>query len=202
MSSDANGEAISPCRVTIRIDPAEFRREGREDAAAPGPDRGIRETSRRRSGNRETADDLEQVLGSQPLEPERSPPGGIGTGHRTGPGPRSGGSAARRARSQAAPGGSGAPPRRRSGRRADRAAAHPFRQPKESPSSPCRHAGMDAETLADAAEQGELQSLVHPAAKWGKNRQANTRRPGRGKVSTRIVRSSGRTPATRAWRAI
>ena len=148
------------------------------------------------------AHDLEQVLRPQPLQPERGPLGGIRPGHESAPGPRSGGIAARKARPPAAPGGSIAPPRRRSDHRANPEAGHPFRAAGSRAHR--RHAGTRP-GCHSARGCGPAVRVSTPGAscrRTGKGLPGRASPAGSRKVSTRIVRSSGTTPATRAWRAI
>ena len=84
--SEANGEATSARRVTTRIAPA---LDGVEERAEPGQVEVVVEAFAigldhdREVG--EPADDLEQVLGAEPLEPERGPLRRVGPGHQQGP---------------------------------------------------------------------------------------------------------------------
>ena len=86
ISSEANGEGISPRRVTTRI---VARRDRVEERAEAGQVEVVVEAfaigldDDREVG--ELADDLEQVLGPEPLEPERRPLRRVGPGHQQGP---------------------------------------------------------------------------------------------------------------------
>ncbi len=123
------------------------------------------------------AHDLKQILRPQPLQPERGPPGGIRPGHEQRPGRVL-------AKSQ---------PVKRGLRQlqADQALRLVGGQTLEQVEGRVIHSGqpdqesvvamqargLDAVALADAAQQCELQSLVHPAAERGQDRQAEV--PGR-----------------------
>ena len=82
ISSEANGEAISPWRVTTRIAPWPIASSKR--AQARQLKIGIEALPERFHDDRkigELADDLKQVLGAQPLQPERRSLRGIGPRH-------------------------------------------------------------------------------------------------------------------------
>ena len=118
------------------------------------------------------AHDLEQILGPQPLQPERGPLGGIGPGHEQRPGrvlaesqPVKRGLGQLQAdQSLGLVGGQAV-------EQVERRVIHSG-QPDQEPVVAMQARGLDAQPLADAAQQCEFQSLVHPAAERGKNRQA------------------------------
>ena len=145
--------------------------------------------------------DLEQVLGAEPLEPERRPLRRVGAGHQQGPARRSGGTAGRTAPSRAAPRGSGprpASPVRPSNRSSGGSSM--FGQAEQEAVVAVQAGGGHAEPLAEPRRAGRASA---PRCSLPPN-GVSTARPsspaGSRNVSIRIVRSSGTAPASRCWR--
>ena len=202
MSSDAKGEAISPCRVTIRTEPELIASSSQRSArAGRAPDRGIRETSRRRSGNRETCPRPGAGPWREPLEPERRPLAGIRPGHEQRP---------RRvlAEAQAVERGFGKLKADQSlglvggqSRRADRAVDHPFR------AAGTRARRLHAGTrpgCRNARECGPGARASVPGAacrQTGKEQPGQARQPDRERSRPGSSGRRAQRPRPAAWRA-
>ena len=147
------------------------------------------------------ADDLEQVLGPEPLEPERGPLRGVGPGHQQGPA----GVLAEPEPEQGAVAQLGPDQllgeRRRSGRRRGRAAG---RRSGAGGSGGRRRRGGRRRVIPSRCRSRPWRASLR--ARWslppnGESTARPTSPAGSRKVSTRTVRSSGTAPATRTWRA-